>query len=95
MNGLTNQDTRNFMQWHRDDVEIYVEQYVDYFATLDEDKIADDIEAFAYELVGLNTLPIGYARDAASTSFHNINFREIARTYQPIIDAATTNDEDE
>ena len=94
MNGWTNQDTWNFMQWHGDDVETYIERYVDYFATLDEDKIADDIEAFAYELVGLNTLPIGYARDAAAVAFHNINFREIARTNQPIIDATTNDDEE-
>jgi hypothetical protein len=95
MNGWRNHETWNFIQWHGDDIESHVEQYVDHFATLDEDELADEIETFAYGLVGLDSLPIGFARDAAATTFHNINWREIARANQSIIDAATTNDDEE
>ena len=87
----TNHSTWNFIQWHGDDVESHIEEYVDHFATLDEDELADEIETFAYELVGLDALPIGFARDAAATTFHNINWREIARANQPIIDTAVAN----
>ena len=93
MNGWSNQETANFMLWHADDIEAYIEKYVDYFATLDQDELAENIEAFSYELVGINTLPIGYVRIAAAITFHNINFRQIARYYQPIIDTAMTNAE--
>ena len=95
MYGWTNHETWNFIQWHGDDIESHVEQYVDHFATLDEDQLADVIETFAYELVGLDSLPIGFARDAAATTFHNINWREIARYHQPIIDTALANYEAE
>jgi len=93
MNGWNNHETANFMLWHADDIEAYIEKYVSHFATLDQDELADDIESFSYELVGINTLPIGYARIAAAHSFNQINWREIARHYQPIIDTAMTNAE--
>jgi hypothetical protein len=91
MNSWTNHSTWNFIQWHGGDIE----QYVDHFATLDEDELADEIETFAYKLVGLDSLPIGFVRDAAATTFHNINFREIARYHQSIIDTAVANYEAE
>jgi hypothetical protein len=81
------------MLWHADDIEAYVSKWFEYFATLDQDELADDIEAFSYELVGINTLPIGYVREAASHSFNQIDFDQIARHYQPIIDTAMTNAE--
>jgi hypothetical protein len=79
MNGWSNQETNNFMLWHDDDIYDYFVKYVAYFATLDEDELAYDIEAFSYELVGLNTLPIGFAREAAVNTFNQINWREIGR----------------
>ena len=69
MNGWTNHSTWNFIQWHGDDVESHIEEYVDHFATLDEDELADEIETFAYGLVGLDALPIGFARIADSQAF--------------------------
>jgi len=81
------------MLWHGDNIEAHIEEYVDHFATLDEDELADDIEEFSYKLVGLNSTPIGFVRDAAAVTFHSINFRQIARHYQPIIDTAMTNAE--
>ena len=93
MNGWNNEETANFMLWHADDIEAYIEKYVSHFATLDQDELADDIESFSYELVGLNALPINYARIAAAQSFNQINFDQIARHYQPIIDTAMTNAE--
>ena len=93
MNGWNNHETANFMLWHADDIEAYIEKYVSHFATLDEDELADDIEEFSYKLVGLNSTPIGFVRDAAAITFHSINFRQIARHYQPIIDTAITNAE--
>ena len=93
MNGWINEETANFMLWHADDIEAYIEKYVDHFATLDQAELADDIESFSYRLVGLNTLPIGYIREAAAHSFNQIDFNQIARHYQPIIDTAITNAE--
>ena len=93
MNGWSNQETNNFMLWHADDIEAYVSNWYEYFAMLDEDELADDIESFSYRLVGLNTLPIGYVREAAAHSFNQIDFDQIARHYQRIIDTATTNAE--
>ncbi len=87
MNGWINEETANFMLWHADDIEAYIEKYVSHFATLDQDELADDIEAFSHELVGL------YAREAAMHSFNQIDFDQIARHYQRIIDTATTNAE--
>jgi hypothetical protein len=93
MNGWTNEETANFMLWHADDIEAYVSKWFEYFATLDQDELADDIESFSYELVGLNSLPIGFVREVVAITFHSINFRQIARHYQPIIDTAMTNAE--
>jgi hypothetical protein len=93
MNGWSNQETNNFMLWHADDIEAHIEEYVDHFATIDEDELAENIESFSYELLGLNALPIGYVREAAAHSFNQISFNQIARHYQPIIDTAITNAE--
>jgi hypothetical protein len=93
MNGWNNEETANFMLWHADDIEAYIEKYVSHFATLDQDELVDDIESFSYRLVGLNTLPIGYVREAAAHSFNQIDFNQIASHYQPIIDTAITNAE--
>lgn len=92
MNGWTNHSTWNFIHWHGNDIESYIAQYVDHFATIDEDEFAERIEAFSYELVDLNSLPIGFVREAVATTFHNINWREIARANQSIIDAANDDD---
>jgi hypothetical protein len=93
MNGWNNEETANFMLWHADDIEAYIEKYVSHFATLDQAELADDIESFSYRLVGLNALPIGYVRETAAHSFNQISFNQIARHYQPIIDTAMTNAE--
>jgi len=93
MNGWTNEETTIFMLWHADDIEAYIEKYVSHFATLDQDELAENIEEFSYKLVGLNSTPIGFVRAAATVTFHSINFRQIARHYQPIIDTAMTNAE--
>ena len=95
MNDWSNQETWNFMLWHGDNIEAHIEKYVDHFATIDEDELAENIEAFSYDLVGLNSLPIGFVREAAAITFHNINFRQIARYQQHLIDTAMANAEAE
>jgi hypothetical protein len=95
MNGWSNQETANFMLWHADDIEAYVSKWYEYFATLDEDELADDIESFSYRLLDLNALPIGFVREAAAHSFNQIDFKEIASRHQHLIDTAMTNAETE
>ena len=93
MNDWSNQETANFMLWHADDIEAYVSKWYEYFATLDEDELADDIESFSYRLLDLNALPIGFVREVVAITFHSINFRQIARRHQHLIDTAITNAE--
>jgi hypothetical protein len=83
MNGYTNHATWNVNMWHGDQIADYVDQYQDYFAEISISEMADDLESFCYELAGLNDLPIGFARDVVMQEWSRINWRELAKQYQP------------
>ena len=89
MNGWTNYETWNFMVWHGDDLDAYAEEYATYFVEIAsrDGMIADDIYAWAWDKVGLDEMPLGFARDVASNAFHDIDFTEIAERVQDIAQA--------
>jgi hypothetical protein len=93
MNGWSNEETANFMLWHADDIEAYVSKWYEYFATIDQFELADDIDSFSYRLLDINDLPIGFVREAVMHSFNQIDFKEIASRYQHLIDTAIANAE--
>jgi hypothetical protein len=78
MNGWTNHATWNFRAWHGDQLDAYAETYAAHFDEISLQEVAEDIEAWAWEETGMNEMPIGFARDAASHAFHDINWTELA-----------------
>lgn len=95
MNGWKNQETWNFMLWHTDDIRDYVAQYAKYFVTLDEQELAVDIESYAYTLLGLNEMPIGFVRDTVMQSFDRISWIEVARAHDYLLEDERDNEEEE
>lgn len=95
MNGWKNHETWNFMLWHADDIHNYVEQYAMYFVSLNDQELADDIAAFAYTLLGLNELPIGFVRDTVMQSFDRISWIEVARAHDYLLEDERDSEEEE
>lgn len=87
MNGWANYATWNFMLWHGDQLDEYAEDFAAVFVEISTKEIADDIYAQAWEALGLNGMPLGFVRDAASNAFHDIDFLQIANRVQAIAQA--------
>lgn len=95
MNGYTNAATYNFRLWHFDAIqEIILDDFLAY-VDFDVSELADDIEAMAFEMTGLNKLPIGFVRDAAMAEYNQINFIELAEMIMKAGAALDLDDDEE
>jgi hypothetical protein len=81
MNGYSNHATWNANLWYGDQIADYVDQYQDHFTEISISEMADDLESFCWEIAGMNELPIGFVRDAASQEWNQINWRELGEKY--------------
>lgn len=86
MNGYSNQSTWNANLWYGDLIEDHVNGFEDHFAELTIDELADELESFCWEISGMNELPIGFVRDAANYAWDQINWNELAKAYQPVLE---------
>ena len=83
MNGWTNHQTWNANLWFGDVFESMVEDDRATFAEMTDEAFIEWMKDTAWELAEMDTLPIGWARDSASQQFDAVNWRELARHYQP------------
>lgn len=77
-NGWANHSTWNFMNWHGDQLDAYAEKFAAYFVEISTQEVADDIEVWAWEETGLNEMPIGFVRDAASREYNKVAWMDLA-----------------
>ena len=79
--------TCNFVNWHGDQLDAYAEEYATYFVEISAKETFDDIYAWAWGVTGMDAMPLGFARDAASNAFHDIDFEQIASRVQAVAQA--------
>lgn len=86
MNGYTNQSTWNANRWYGDQISDYVEHNQEYFREISISEMADDLESFCWDISGMDELPIGFVREAASQEWEQINWIELAERYMPAME---------
>lgn len=94
MNGWANYATWNFMLWYGDQLDEYAEDFAAYFVVASTQEVVDDLHAWAWDVVGLSEIPLGFARDAASNAFTDISWTQISDRVQAIAQAHLTKIED-
>lgn len=86
MNGYTNQSTWNANLWYGEQISDYVADNQEYVREISISELADELESFFWDISGMNELPIGFVRDAASQEWDQINWIELAERYLPAME---------
>jgi hypothetical protein len=94
MNGWTNNQTWNANLWFGDVFESLVEEDRATYAAMSRRTFIDWMKDVSWDLAGMDELPIGWARDAASQQFDAVDWDELADHYHPEDDTFYEGDDD-